>query len=267
MKKVSIAILLLIAMLLTSFSTIVNAVEEDPTAVFNLSTANTNVKVGDTVEVTLSIGSLNGFTGLKEFLARKNYDSTIFKYLGVEAKNGWRVDLDAAKISLSNTNGASSGEIAVFKFEVLSEVNNTEIKLDQISASSDEVTVLEEDENVNAPVVQFKVTAKDPVKDPTDDPTDDSTDDPTKDPTDDPTKDPVKDPTDDPTKDPVKNPTENDKKPSGSNTGVKNDKTTATTGKIPQTGEPYMLMVFGVLGLVLTGISYARYQNQVRKMK
>ena len=251
MKKVSIAILLLIAMLLTSFSTIVNAVEEDPTAVFNLSTANTNVKVGDTVEVTLSIGSLNGFTGLKEFLARKNYDSEIFKYLGVETKNGWRVDLDATKISLSNTNGVSSGEIAVFKFEVLSEVNNTEIKLDQISASSDEVTVLEEDENVNAPVVQFKVTAKDPVKDPTDDPT----------------KDPVKDPTDDPTKDPVKNPTENDKKPSGSNTGVKNDKTTVATSKIPQTGEPYMLIVFGVLGLVLTGISYARYQNQVRKMK
>lgn len=251
MKKVSIAILLLIAMLLTSFSTIVNAVEEDPTAVFNLSTANTNVKVGDTVEVTLSIGSLNGFTGLKEFLARKNYDSTIFKYLGVEAKNGWRVDLDAAKISLSHSSGVSSGEIAVFKFEVLSEVSNTQIKLDQISASSDEVTVLEEDENVNAPVVQFKVTAKDPVKDPTDDTT----------------KDPVKDPTDDPTKDPVKNPTENDKKPSDSNTGVKNDKTTATTGKIPQTGEPYMLIVFGVLGLVLTGISYARYQNQVRKMK
>lgn len=263
MKKVSIAILLLIAMLLTSFSTIVNAVEEDPTAVFNLSTANTNVKVGDTVEVTLSIGSLNGFTGLKEFLARKNYDSTIFKYLGVEAKNGWRVDLDAAKISLSHSSGVSSGEIAVFKFEVLSEVSNTQIKLDQISASSDEVTVLEEDENVNAPVVQFKVTAKDPVKDPTDD----TTKDPVKDPTDDPTKDPVKDPTDDPTKDPVKNPTENDKKPSGSNTGVKNDKTTATTGKIPQTGEPYMLIVFGVLGLVLTGISYARYQNQVRKMK
>ena len=267
MKKVSIAILLLIAMLLTSFSTIVNAVEEDPTAVFNLSTANTNVKVGDTVEVTLSIGSLNGFTGLKEFLARKNYDSTIFKYLGVEAKNGWRVDLDAAKISLSHSSGVSSGEIAVFQFVVLSEVNNTEIILDQISASSDEVTVLEEDENVNAPVVQFKVTAKDPVKDPTDDPTDDPTKDPTKDPTDDPTKDPVKDPTDDPTKDPVKNPTENDKKPSGSNTGVKNDKTTVATSKIPQTGEPYMLIVFGVLGLVLTGISYARYQNQVRKMK
>ncbi|MCI8362322.1 MAG: hypothetical protein HFJ41_04195 [Clostridia bacterium] len=263
MKKASIAILLLIAMILTSFSTIVNAVEEDLTAVFNLSTANTNVKVGDTVEVTLSIGSLNGFTGLKEFLARKNYDSAIFKYIGVETKNGWRVDLDAAKISLSNTNGVSSGEMAVFKFEVLSEVNNTEIKLDQISASSDEVTVLEEDENVNAPVVQFKVTAKDPIKDPTDDPTDD----PTKDPTDDPTDDPTKDPTDDPTKDPVKDPAGDSQKPSGSNTGGKNDKTTATTGKIPQTGEPYMLIVFGILGLVLTGISYARYQNQVRKMK
>lgn len=264
MKKASIAILLLIAIILTGFSTIVNAVEEDPTAVFNLSTTNTNVKVGDTVEVVLSIGSLNGFgSGLKEFLARKNFNPEIFKYLGAEAKNGWQVDLDTGKISISHTTGVTSGEIAVFKFEVLSEVNDTKIILDQISASSDETTVLEDDENVNAPFVQFKVTVKDPVDDPTKDPVDD----PTKDPVDDPTKDPVKDPTDDPSKDPVKNPVGDNKKPSGSNTDIKNDKTTTTSGKIPQTGEPYMLIVFGVIGLILTGISYARYQNQVRKMK
>lgn len=259
-KNVSLTIFLILAVLLSSVN-IVNAVS--PSATFELTTENTNVKVGDEVTVTLKIGTLNGLSNVGKFNALKSFDSTVFEYLGAEGLNGWEVKGDATNLLLVRGEYAPSGNIAKLKFKVLKEVENARIQLSELDATGSDGNVYYEDENVNAPYVDFKVTTKEPVKDPEEDPTEDPKDDPTKDPVDDPTKDP----TEDPKKDPVKEPTGDSQKPSGSNTGVKNDKTTATTGKIPQTGEPYMLIVFGVLGLVLTGISYARYQIQIRKMK
>lgn len=251
-KRISLTILLMLTILLSS----INIANAESRATFNLTTQNTNVKVGDEVTVTFSIGTLTGLTNVKEITTTRKYDSNIFEYLGVEPQNGWEVVKDETNLVMKKQGGISSGDIAKIKFKVLKEVENTRIQLAEIDAVGSDGEVYFEDENVNAPYVEFKVTVKDPTE-PTDpvDPTDPI----------DPT-DPVNptDPTDpsDPS-DPTKptDPSNDNKKPTGSNTGIKNDKTTATTGKIPQTGEPYMLILLVVVAGLVTVISFIKYKN------
>lgn len=257
MKRRCLTIFLLLVVLFASISS-VNAAELRGT--FTLTTQNTNVKVGDEVTVTLSIGKLDGFK-ITSFAAKKVFDSTIFEYIGTTGQNGWELKGDQTNIVLRNEQGATTGTMAVLKFKVLKEVEDTKIQLTEIDASSKEGGVYWEDNDVNEPFVQFKVISKDPIDDPNKDPVDDPTKDPTDDPTKDPVDDPTKNPTDDPIKDPVKDPTNDNKKPNNSGSTINNDKTTANSGKIPQTGEPYMLVLLVITAGIITVISFVKYKN------
>ena len=260
MRKVSITILVIFVLLLGCFSNVKAA--DGQSATFNLTTENVNVKVGDEVTITLSIGTFIGIKDITAINMEKEYDSTIFEYLGTTGQNGWEVKGDSTKILLRNENRVSSGTIAVLKFKALKEVGNSRIQISKIDASSDEDNfVIWEDDNVNSPYVDFKVvsngnTGDDPTK-PTD-PTDPSN------PTD-PSK-----PTD-PTK--PTNPTDpsgdqsNNNKPNGSNTGINNDKTTANSNKIPQTGEPYMVITLIGIAVLAVVILFAKYKIYENKMK
>lgn len=253
MKRVSITILLVFVMILSSI-TVVNA-DEGHSATFSLTTTNTNVKVGDEVSINLNLDSTTGFTGITKFVAHKVFDPTIFEYLGTTGQNGWDLKGDAVNIVLVNQENFSSGTICVLKFKVLKEVNDATIKMDELDATGDDGDVYFEDNNVNTPEVKFKVTVDDTADDPVDDPTDDPVDDPT----DDPVDDPANDSTDDPAQD--------DKKTSGSNTEVKNDKTTATGGQIPQTGESNIGLALVIAGVVLAVVLYTKYKVYDNKMK
>lgn len=238
MRKICLTILLVLVVLIANI-TIVNA--DTYRGTFNLTTENTNVKVGDEVTVTLSIGNINGLK-ITSFAAKKVFDPTIFEYLGTTGKSGWEVKGDQTNIVLRNEAGSAEGTMAELKFKVLKEVEDTTIKLAEIDASGKEGgDFYWEDDNVNEPFVQFKVTTNTPA--------------------DEPTKDPTDNPTDDPTKDPVKDPTNDNQKPSTPNTKVNNDKTTANSGSIPQTGENYMIVLLVTVATLIAVISFAKYKN------
>lgn len=253
MRKVGLTILLILVVLLASVTT-VKAAEQSAT--FSLTTTNTDVKVGDEVTVTFSINNINGFSNIKSVVAKKVYDSSIFEYVSTTGQNGWELKGDSSNIVLRNESGASTGAIAVLKFKVLKEVENTRIQLSELDASGDGGDVYYEDNNVNAPYVEFKVTTNTPVDDgPTDEPSNEPSDNTNE------IVNKVENNVD------VSNTTNTQKNPSNTNKVVNNDKTTATTNKIPQTGEPYAVVLLVAATVIIAGIFYAKYKTYENKMK
>lgn len=250
MKKVCLTILLIIVMMLSTI-TIVNATDGDVSATFKLSTTNTDVKVGDIVKVTLSIEKIEGFEGIDTFIARKQFDATIFEYQGAEAASNWEVKGDSNNITFKSVNNVdyATGEIGTFTFKVLKPVENTTISLINLDVSGDNGYPYWEDGNVNSPSVSFKITEV-------------VTPDPDPNPTPDPDTNTVPDTDTNTTPD-----TNTNKVPDTNTNKVNNDKTTASGGKIPQTGESYVATALVVVGIILVGIFYTKYKMYDNKMK
>ena len=242
MKKVCLTILLIIVMMLSTI-TIVNATDGDVSATFKLSTTNTDVKVGDIVKVTLSIEKIEGFEGIDTFIARKQFDATIFEYQGAEAASNWEVKGDSNNITFKSVNNVdyATGEIGTFTFKVLKPVENTTISLINLDVSGDNGYPYWEDGNVNSPSVSFKITD---VEKPA------------------PDTNTVPDTNTNTTPD-----TNTNKVPNTNTNKVNNDKTTASGGKIPQTGESYVATALVVVGIILVGIFYTKYKMYDNKMK
>ena len=260
MRKVCLTILLIMVMM-SSCVTVVNA-DVDDSAVFSLTTTNTNVKVGDEVIVNLVIDKIEGFSGIKNFAATKVFDSTIFEYIGSEGKNGWEVKADNINIVLRAESHSSSGVIATLKFKVLKSVEDATIGLTYIDASGDDGDVYvgegeDTDNNVNSPTVSFKVTDVEKPGEDTDTAPGGNTDTAPGGNTDvapggntDVVPGGNKDTT------PGEN-TDNNK--------VNNDKTTAPGGQIPQTGESYTIVALVAFIVVLAGIFYSKYKMYEEK--
>ena len=250
MKKVCLTILLIIVMMLSTI-TIVNATDGDVSATFKLSTTNTDVKVGDIVKVTLSIEKIEGFEGIDTFIARKQFDATIFEYQGAEAASNWEVKGDSNNITFKSVNNVdyATGEIGTFTFKVLKPVENTTISLINLDVSGDNGYPYWEDGNVNSPSVSFKITDVEKPAPDTNTVPDTNTN-----------------TTPDTNTNKVPN-TNTNKVPNTNTNKVNNDKTTASGGKIPQTGESYVATALVVVGIILVGIFYTKYKMYDNKMK
>ena len=225
MRRVCLIILLIMVMMLSGF-TVVNA-DVDDSAVFSLTTTNTDVKVGDEVTINLVIDKIEGFSGINIFSGVKVFDADIFEYIGCEGQNGWELKQDFDAIVIRTTSVSSSGVIATLKFKALKPVEDAKISITEIDASYGiEGDVWSEDGNVNAPSISFKVTEAEPDPDP------------------------------EPTPDPEPKPDTNK---------VNNDKTTAPGGSIPQTGESYTVIGLVAAVVVLAGIFYTKYKMYEEK--
>ena len=233
MRKICIAILLIIIMMLSGF-TVVNAYGEGVSATFSLTTENKNVKVGDIVTINLVIDEIKGFSGIDTFRAVKNFDSTIFEYQGCVGQNGWSVKSDntvSNKLTLGADNLSKEGIIAVFTFKVLKPVKDTTIALINLDASGvDNEYAYYEDGNVNSPSVSFKVIEEEKENPDTNTTPDTNT---------------IPD---------------TNTVPDTNTNKVNNDKTTAPGEKIPQTGETHITIALVFIGFVLAVIFYTKYK-------
>ena len=256
MRKVCLTILLIMVMMLLSF-TVVNAAEDEVRATFKLTTTNTNVKVGDIVEVNLVIDELVGLNGVDYFVATKKFDSTVFEYLGVNEEKmdtyGWSSSgpITAKRVQFEINNPGEytpSGTIAVLKFKVLKPVDNATISLVELDISGDTAWPTYEDGNVNQPSISFKITEEQTPEEPGDD------------------TNTVPDTNTNTTPDTNTVPDTNTNKVPDTNTNkVNNDKTTAPGGQIPQTGESYTIVALVAFVVVLAGIFYSKYKMYEEK--
>ena len=156
-KKFNFITLLIITILSMNLS-IVNATT-DCSAKFKLTLSSSNVNVGDEISVVLNISSVSGFDGIHLLVAKKVYNSNIFEYIGCYPQNGWKLKGDGANILLQRDAGdVKTGAICTLKFKVLNFANNSTITLSNIDATGNNGDVYFEDNNVNSPSVNIKIT-------------------------------------------------------------------------------------------------------------
>lgn len=156
-KKFNFITLLIITILSMNLS-IVNATT-DCSAKFKLTLSSSNVNVGDEISVVLNISSVSGFDGIHLLVAKKVYNSNIFEYIGCYPQNGWKLKGDGANILLQRDAGdVKTGAICTLKFKVLNFTNNSTITLSNIDATGNNGDVYFEDNNVNSPSVNIKIT-------------------------------------------------------------------------------------------------------------
>jgi len=158
-KKFSFITLLIIAILSMNLS-IVNATT-DCSAQFKLTLNSSNTNVGDEISITLNISTINGFDGIHLIVAKKVYNSNIFEYIGCYPQNGWDIKGDATNILLQRDAGdVKTGAICTLKFKILKLSDTSTITLSNLDATGTNGDVYFEDNNVNSPSVNIKITEK-----------------------------------------------------------------------------------------------------------
>ena len=239
MKKTIMTVLLVVTVIACTLSFENVSFAEDYSAVFSLTSSQTNLTVGDTFEVNVVIDSLSGFSGIKNFIAKKNFDSSIFEYVGTEGKNGWELKGDDTRIVLrKDSRESGSGIIATMKFKALKVDLAAKIQLTEIDASGDNGDVYWDDGNVNSPFITLQI--KDVEKPNTN--------------------------TETPTTNTEKPATNTNKPATNTNKPANNDKTT-TQNKIPQTGENYTAVSLIVVGVVVAALLYIKYRKYEKDIK
>lgn len=158
-KKINFITLLIITILSMNLS-MVNATSAY-SAKFNLTSNYSNITVGDEISITFNINSINGFDGIHLIATKKVYDSNIFEYIGCYPQNGWELKGDSTNIVLQRDAGdVTTGTICTLKFKVLKFKDNSTITLSNIDATGNNGDVYFEDNNVNSPSVNIKITEK-----------------------------------------------------------------------------------------------------------
>lgn len=253
MKKTIMTVLLVVTIIACTLSFENVSFAEDYSAVFSLTSSQTNLKVGDIFEVNIVINSLTGFSGIQTFIANKNFDSSIFEYVGTEGKNGWEVKGDDTKIVLRKESGESnSGTIAVMKFKTLKTDLSAKIQLTELDCSGDSGDVYYDDGNVNSPFITLQIKDVERPNTNTETPTT-NTEKPTTN-------------TEKPSSNTEKPATNTNKPATNTNKPANNDKTT-TQNKIPQTGENYTAVILVAAGVVVASLLYIKYRKYEKDIK
>jgi hypothetical protein len=233
MKKTSkiLALILLVVIMFLSTPNVVKANPDTNSAVFALTSSTKELKVGDEIEINIVINSITGFDGIRVFRALKEYDTSVFEYLGSEGKNGWSVKGDDARVVIEADKDYGAGTtIGVLKFKVLKAINSTVIKLTELDAASidGENDVYFDDNNVNSPEITFQVLSSETTS----------------------TTNTV-----------IQTPTITTNTTATTTKPTNNDKTTATATKMPQTGESYVTIIMLAVVAVLSISLYIKYRT------
>lgn len=253
MKKTIMTVLLVVTVIACTLSFKNVSFAEDYSGTFSLTSSQTNLNVGDTFEVNIVINSLTGFSGISNFIAKKNFDSSIFEYVGTEGKNGWDLKGDDTGIVLRKESGESnSGIIATMKFKTLKTDLSAKIQLTEVDASGDNGDVYWDDGNVNSPFITLQIKDVETPNTNTEAPTTN-------------TEKPSTN-TETPTTNTEKPSTNTTKPTTNTNKPANNDKTT-TKNQIPQTGENYTIVSLVVIGVVVAALLYIKYRKYEKDIK
>ena len=174
-KKVFLAIMLAIVILLTSFS-FVNA--EGPSGQVKLVQTSKpsagSYKPGDDIIIEV-VFSATGMDGINEFQANIfEYDTTLLEYIGTEGVNGWKLFSDKNQIYLTRDDSNDCvGTLCKLKFKAKAEFENANVKLGEFDASSIKLIGLSSFDGNITEEVEYKIEPGEP-----EDPTPDNPDDP-----------------------------------------------------------------------------------------
>lgn len=153
-KKIT-TILFLVTILLFSITNYINAAEGQSMQL-SLKVDNKSYKIGDEILVDVYIDSIEGFSGINTFIAKKFYDNECLEYVETIPKENWKVAGDAEKVLLRKMEGEdlSKGKLCTLKFKVLKD-EKTIVQLSEVDACNDEGDVYFEDKNVNEPSIEI----------------------------------------------------------------------------------------------------------------
>lgn len=230
----SIAFLILFVLIIC-ITTVVRA----DTATFSLSSNSSQFKVGDTIVVTLKASNIDSSTGLAGITGKIEYDKEIFETVdnsSLELLNSWAsvggdaINSDTGVFVILRADGQKNpGDILKIKLKVKKELT---AESTPVTVKIDDLCAEDIDADVTATVANVTVTL---------------------------TKSAAVDPTPTPTPTPSTTPSTT---PTPTKTTTTPTTLSASTGKLPQTGEETVYIVIGMMMLVvISTVSFIRYKN------
>jgi len=253
MRKTKLIVTIIMALsIIMAFTTVKAAAE----CTMKLSVGESNIKVGDTINVYLSLQSFTEVEGLTAVGGTLEYDSTILEYKSISPENGWsnvQYNQENGIFITTHDNPAGNGNIFKITFEVKAKPENgTEI----VRIKNFDVT----DDNIEIPTADtaaiITIADKEQTPPPTQPGEDGGNNDQEGNEIGDPSGDQNNDVED--TNIVIDTNTENNKKPNNNNVG---DTTTAKE-KIPQTGTTEGVIITLVAAIAIVSvITFIKYKN------
>ena len=172
--KLGIVVILMIAMVIALMPGMVQA----DSFKFGAKADKTSLKEGDTVTITLSVGSINaGELGINTFEAMLSYDKNIFEEVtesDFSPSNKWSItyngnySTNAGKIlGMILSSGVKEDQtVGTLKLKVKSgvgEISNTTVKLTEITTNNGSDLITDTDKEINFKII--KATSEEPKKD------------------------------------------------------------------------------------------------------
>ena len=288
-KKVLALLLLLVIFNGFNFA---NAVGPEVSAQMMLSLVEKNVKVGDTINIVLSLENVKGIEGIDTIGGKLTYNHDDLEYKQITGQNGWpnpMYNVETGMFTIHNNELKKNGNILKVTFlvknkPVTARTKVTVAEFDVSDGNTDQIAT--SNVSIEIPINDKIVEPSDPTTKPSDPTTKPS--DPTTKPSDPTTKpsDPTAKPSDptakpsDPTakpSDPTAKPSEPTAKPSdptakpdvptvkpdiNSNNKVNDDNTTKKEEKLPQLGvQNVMILVLCGVSSVTAIITYVLYRK------
>lgn len=148
-KLVKSTIVVFIAIMILTVSTVVNAETGENYSVRMSLTSNSKLNAGDTVTVSVNLTSVNAGNGIDTITAELNYDTNVFEEISSSnftASNGWKAPSYAASSKMLTVQKDSKVKSAETIFTISLKVknsvntNSTTISLKEITASGGRIT-------------------------------------------------------------------------------------------------------------------------------
>lgn len=148
-KLVKSTIVVFIAIMILTVSTVVNAETGENYSVRMSLTSNSKLNAGDTVTVSVNLTSVNAGNGIDTITAELNYDTNVFEEISSSnftASNGWKTPSYAASSKMLTVQKDSKVKSAETIFTISLKAknpintNSTTISLKEITASGGRIT-------------------------------------------------------------------------------------------------------------------------------